>query len=291
MTKSLTAAAAALLLAPVLIGAQDFDEVEIRTEPVAASIYMLQGRGGNIGVSVGEDGTFIVDDQFAPLTRKITAAIAELTDHPVDFVINTHFHYDHTDGNENFGRAGAIIVAQENSRERMTADQVLASGYRQEAYSEEGLPKITFAESIRFHYNDDVIDIVHLGPAHTDGDAVVWFRTSNVLHAGDLFVRYGLPFIDTTNGGSLEGLIDAIDTIDGMIEDDTRIIPGHGQLSTRSDLRAFGEMLRTIGGRMRAALERNASVEEVIASHPTRGYAERGEDTDEWVRRAYESMR
>ena len=287
-----TSAVLGLLACPALSSAQNFDDIQIRTVRVTESIYMLQGSGGNIGVSIGDDGTFIVDDQFAPLTEKITAAIAELTDNPVDFVINTHWHYDHTDGNENFGRAGAIIVAQENSRRRMETDQIVSLSNRlQEAYSKEGLPKITFGDSIRFHYNDNQIDIVHFGPAHTDGDAVVFFRDSNVIHTGDVFVRYGLPFIDGPNGGAISGMIDALWGIAGLIGDDTTIIPGHGQLSTRTDLLEYRSMLVTIRQRIRAHIAEGLSVDEVVAANPARGFAQPGAGTERWVRAAYEDLR
>ena len=290
--KRATSAVLGLLVCPGLGAAQDFDNVEILTLPVTESIYMLQGSGGNIGVSIGDDGTFIVDDQFAPLTEKITAAIAELTDHSVDFVINTHWHYDHTDGNENFGRAGALIVAQENSRRRMESDQIISlNGRLQEAYSVDGLPKITFGESVRFYYNENVIDVVHFGPGHTDGDAVVYFRDSNVIHTGDVFVRYGLPFIDGPNGGALEGMIDAVWDIAGLIDDDTTIIPGHGQLSTRTDLLEYRSMLVTIRDRMQAQIAQGLSADEIVAADPTRGFAEPGSGTERWVRAAYEDLR
>ncbi|MCH7890673.1 MAG: MBL fold metallo-hydrolase, partial [Gemmatimonadetes bacterium] len=234
----------------------------------------------------------IVDDQFAPLTDKIVAAIAELTDHPVDFVVNSHLHYDHTDGNENFGRAGALIVAQDNSRRRMATDQVLSGSNRpQPAYSKVGLPKITFLESMRFYYNDNTIDVIYTGPGHTDGDAQVYFRDSNVIHTGDMFVRYGLPYIDQGNGGSMDGMIDALWTIAGLIDDDTIIIPGHGQLSTRADLLEFRMMLVTIRGRIKDQIARGRSVDQVVASNPARGYAEPGDGTTGWVRAAYEEYR
>ena len=224
--KGTTSAVLGLLVCPALGAAQDFDNIQIQTTRIAESIYMLQGSGGNIGVSIGDDGTFIVDDQFAPLTDKIVAAIAELTDNPVDFVVNSHWHYDHSDGNENFGPAGALIVAQDNSRKRMETDQVVSLLNRfQGAYSEVGLPKITFLESMRFYFNDNTIDVIHTGPGHTDGDAQVYFRDSNVIHTGDMFVRYGLPFIDQPNGGSMDGMIDAVWSIAGLIDDDTVIIP------------------------------------------------------------------
>jgi glyoxylase-like metal-dependent hydrolase (beta-lactamase superfamily II) len=290
--KRTTPAILGLLVFPVLGSAQDFDNVQITTIPVTENIYVLQGSGGNIGVSIGDDGTFIVDDQYAPLTDKIVAAIAELTDHPVDFVVNSHFHYDHTDGNENFGRAGALIVAQDNSRRRMATDQVLSGSNRpQPAYSKVGLPKITFLESMRFYYNDNTIDVIYTGPGHTDGDAQVYFRDSNVIHTGDMFVRYGLPYIDHGNGGSLDGMIEALWSIAGIINDDTIIIPGHGQLSTRADLLEFRMMLVTIRGRIKDQIDQGRSVDQVVASNPARGYAEPGDGTTGWVRAAYEEYR
>ena len=282
-----TSAILGLLVCPALGSAQNFDNVQITTIPVTENIYVLQGSGGNIGVSIGDDGTFIVDDQFAPLTDKIVAAIAELTDNPVDFVVNSHFHYDHTDGNENFGRAGALIVAQDNSRRRMETDQVLSGSNRpQPAYDEVGLPKITFLESMRFYYNDNVVDVIYTGPGHTDGDAQVYFRDSNVLHTGDMFVRYGLPYIDQGNGGSTDGMIDALWTIAGLIDDDTIIIPGHGQLSTRADLLEFRMMLVTIRGRIKDGIARGLSADQLIASNPARGYAELPGATG-WLSAAY----
>ena len=287
-----TSALLGLLVCPALGLAQNFDDVQIQTTRVTESIYMLQGSGGNIAVSIGDDGTFIVDDQFAPLTDKIVAAIAELTDHPVDFVVNSHWHYDHTDGNENFGRAGALIVSHDNSRRRMATDQVLSGSNRpQPAYAEVGLPKITFLESMRFYYNNNTVDVFYTGPGHTDGDAQVYFRDSNVIHTGDMFVRYGLPYIDHGNGGSLDGMIEALWTIGGLINDDTVIIPGHGQLSTRADLLEYRMMLVTIRGRIKDQIARGRSVDQVVASNPARGYAESGDGTTGWLRTAYGEYR
>ena len=287
-----TSAVLGLLVWPALGSAQNFDDIQIQTTRVTESIYMLQGSGGNIAVSIGDDGTFIVDDQYAPLTDKIVAAIAALTDHPVDFVINSHWHYDHTDGNENFGRAGARIVAHDNSRRRMESDQIVSlNGRFQGAYSEVGLPKITFLESMRFYYNDNTIDVFYTGPGHTDGDAQVYFRDSNVIHTGDMFVRYGLPFVDQPNGGTTDGMIEALWTMAGLINDDTIIIPGHGQLSTRVDLLQYRMMLVTIRGRIKDEIARGRSADQVVASNPARGYAEPGTGTERWLRAAYEEYR
>lgn len=281
-------AAVALVFLPLLASAQDFSSVEITTVPVGDGIYMLQGSGGNIGVSIGDDGVIIVDDQFGPLTMKIQAAIAELTDKPVTFVMNSHFHYDHTDGNINFGRAGAYIVAQDNARKRMESTQVLSgSGRVQEAYEDVGLPKITFEDQMRFYFNGNAVDIINTGNGHTDGDAQIFFRESNVIHTGDMFVRYGLPFIDRDNGGTADGMIEALSNIADLINDETIIIPGHGQLATRDDLLEFRSMLVVIRGRLVRARVEGLSVEEMLASEPADGYAPADENTEGWLLQAY----
>jgi len=281
-----------LLAVPQLGSAQNFDEIQISTTPVAGSIYMLQGSGGNIGLSIGDDATILVDDQFAPLTQKIQAAVAALTGTPVDFVINTHWHYDHTDGNTNFGRAGAIIVAHENARTRMTrTDTVSLNNRVQEAYGPDGLPKITFYQSMRFHLNDNVIDVIHLRNAHTDGDAAVYFRDTNVLHAGDTFTRGAVPFIDQPNGGTLDGIIDAAWIMAGLTDDQTRIIPGHGALASRGDLLAYHAKLVVIRDRLRDHAVQGHTPEQVVAANPLRDYAEMNAGNERWVRAAYAEFR
>ena len=277
------------LVFPAAVSAQDFDAVQITTIEARDGIYMLQGSGGNIGVSIGADGTMIVDDQFAPLTGKISAAIAELTDQPVNFVVNSHFHYDHTDGNENFGRTGAYIVAQDNARKRMESTQVLSgSGRVQEAYDPVGLPKITFFDDMRFYFNGNAVDIVNTGNGHTDGDAQVYWREANVIHTGDMYVRYGLPFTDRDNGGTTDGMIDALWNIASLINDDTIIIPGHGQLATRADLLEFRDMLVVIRGNLVRASLQGLSLEAMLATEPANGFAPPNDNTNEWLRQAYE---
>lgn len=275
------------LVAAMAVQAQDFDNIEISATPVRDNIYMLQGSGGNIGVVIGDDGTMIVDDQFAPLTDKIAAAIDELGGQPVTFVVNTHFHYDHTDGNENFGRAGAYIVAQDNARKRMEATQVLTGGRVQEAYDPVGLPTITFFDEMRFYFNGQTTDLINTGNGHTDGDAQVYFREANVVHTGDMFVRYGLPFIDIDNGGTLDGMIDAVSNLASLIDGDTIIIPGHGQLSDRQDLLDYRNMLVEIrGGLVRAKLQ-GLSTGEMLATSPAAEFARSNDNTATWLTRAY----
>ena len=279
----------AFLFLPFVVTAQDFDNIEITTIPVRGGIYVLQGSGGNIGVSIGDDGTLIIDDQFAQLSDKIMAAIAELTDKPVNFVVNSHFHYDHSDGNENFGRAGAYIVATDNARRRMESTQVLAgSGRVQEPYDDIGLPTMTFFDNMRFYFNGNAIDLVYTGNGHTDGDAQIYFREANVIHTGDMFVRYRMPFIDQAYGGRMDGMIDAVMNLADLINDDTIIIPGHGELSNRDDLLDYRAMLVTVRGKLVRAKVQGLTPEEMLATEPADGYVPPNDNTNAWLLRAYE---
>jgi glyoxylase-like metal-dependent hydrolase (beta-lactamase superfamily II) len=249
---------------------QNFDEVRIETIPVADGLFMLVGSGGNIGLSVGADGAFLIDDQYAPLTEKIKAAVAAQTDQPVRFVVNTHWHGDHTGGNEHMGETGAIIVAHENVRKRMSTEQFLQAFGRRTPPSPPGaLPVITFTDAVTFHWNGDDIRVFHVAPAHTDGDAVIHFRKANVIHAGDTYFNGMYPFIDTSTGGSLDGMIAAADMILALADDETKIIPGHGPLSNKAELIAYRDMLATVGARIRELVEAGKTRDEVIAAHPT----------------------
>lgn len=259
--------------------AQDWDAVEIRTHPIRDGVYMLEGQGGNIGLSVGEDGVFVIDDQFAPLTDRILAAIAALTDQPVRFVFNTHWHGDHTGGNENMGEAGALLVAHENVRERMSVEQVLERVGRPvsttPASPEGALPVVTFTEDVTFHMNGDELRAFHVAHAHTDGDAIVHFRRANVVHMGDTYFAGGrFPFVDTASGGSIDGLIDALGDALAVMDADTRIIPGHGALSTRDDLRAYADALKGMRAAVAQQMRRGISREQVVAARPIRQWTE-----------------
>ena len=219
--------AALLALGGPAAAQQDFEAVEIETSDLGGGIHMLVGEGGNIGVSAGEDGVFVVDDQFAPLTEKILAAIGEFSDEPPAYVVNTHWHFDHTGGNENMGKAGAVIVAHENVRTRMSTDQFIEAFQREVPASPAiALPVVTFSNDVTFHYNGTEIRVMHRPAAHTDGDAVVMFVEQNVLHTGDLFFNRLFPFIDGSSGGSIEGMIDATDSLLGLVDEETQIIPG-----------------------------------------------------------------
>lgn len=272
--------------------AQNFDSVQIVSTKLTSSIYMLEGRGGgNIGLCIGKDGTFIIDDHYAPLTGKIKAAIAALTEKPVQFIVNTHWHGDHSGGNENFGGEGAIIVSQENSRKRMEADQFFGlPPHSQAAYSSAGLPKITFTKSMTFHYNAETIQVFHISSAHTDGDAIIYFRESNVIHMGDVFVRYGFPFIDEPNGGNINGMIETIDYVINVVDEKTQIIPGHGQLSKKQDLLNYNTMLKTVRDRVKKEIDAGKSVEEIIATDPLNGYVQKGPNANAIIRIVYFSI-
>ena len=271
---------------------QDMSDVEIRTIPVADGVYMLMGQGGNIGLSVGESGPFVVDDQFAPLTEKILAAIAEVSDAEVRFVLNTHWHFDHTGGNENFGEAGALIVAHENVRRRMSVDQFMEAFDRAvPAAPPIALPIITFTEGVNFRWNGETIRVVHVENAHTDGDAIVTFESANVVHMGDTYFNGRYPFIDVQSGGGIEGVIAAADWVLQRADSQTKIIPGHGALSGPEELRAYRDMLITVRDRIRMIINDGMSADEVVASKPTSDLdATWGANPDSFVRFAYQAM-
>jgi len=267
------------LLAPAAGAGQDFDAVEIRTERVAEGVYMLTGQGGNIGVSVGDDGVFVIDDQYAPLTPRILAAIRAITPEGVRFVFNTHWHGDHTGGNENMGKAGALLVAQENVRHRLSMDQILQRVGRPVdttmAAPQGAWPVVTFTEDITFHLNGDDLHAFHVANAHTDGDAIVHFVNADVVHMGDTFFRDRFPFIDTASGGSIDGMIAAAGRALAVMDADTRVIPGHGVLSGREDLRAYRDALKDIRDRVAGMMKADRSLEEIQAARPAATYAAR----------------
>ena len=250
---------------------QNHEKVRIETIRLGDNVAMLMGgAGGNLGVSYGEDGVFVIDDQFAPLTEKITAAIAVLNDKPVRFVINTHWHLDHVGGNENFGKAGAVIVAHENVRKRMNADQFIkAFDMHIPAASDAALPVITFTQDVTFHLNGDEIHVFHVPNAHTDGDAIIHFKKANVLHTGDLYFAGTYPFIDVESGGSINGLIEALTRLLPRLDKKTKIIPGHGPLSNKAELTAYIEMLATIRDRILRLIQDGKTLEEMAAAKPT----------------------
>ena len=250
--------------------AQDYSKVEIKTIPLAPHTYMLMGAGGNMGLSVGDDATFLIDDQFGPLTPKIQAAIAAVTGKPAKFILNTHWHFDHVGGNENFGATGAVLVAHENVRRRMSTDQFIEFMKTPVPASPHvALPVVTFSQGLTFHLNGDEMRVIHVPRAHTDGDAIVHFVKSDVIHMGDVFFNKLYPFIDTSTGGTVEGVIAAADRTLKEVGDSTRIIPGHGPLANRADLQAYRDMLATISGRIRDQMRAKRTLEQVQAAKPT----------------------
>jgi len=261
-----------LLGAPAARAQDDMSDVEIRVETLTSGLHVLFGRGGNIGLSVGEDGAFLVDDQFAPLTEKIRAAVATVTDLPVEFVLNTHWHGDHTGGNENFGGEGAMIVAHDNVYRRMNPEEFPELTGNNGQAPPDALPVITFSETMTFHWNGEDIFVLHPDPAHTDGDAIVFFTGQNVVHMGDTFFNGFYPFIDVNSGGDVDGMIAAANTVLERSDDRTRIVPGHGPVSGPPELRNYRDML--IGVRDRVLEMKNSGMSEdaVVAAGPTSAY-------------------
>jgi glyoxylase-like metal-dependent hydrolase (beta-lactamase superfamily II) len=254
---------------------QDFSKVEIQAQPLGGTVYMLTGAGGNIGLSVGDEAVFMVDDQFAPLTPKIKEAIAKLSPKPVKFLLNTHWHFDHTGGNENFGQAGTIIVAHDNVRKRMSVESFNEFlGMKFKAEPRQALPAVTFAAELTLHVNGEEVRAIHVAPAHTDGDSIVHFARADVIHMGDTFFNKLYPFIDTSSGGRVDGVIAAADRGLKMAGESTKIIPGHGPLAARADLKAYRDMLATVSKRIRAQVKAGKSLAQVIDSKPTAQYDE-----------------
>lgn len=269
-----------LLVGFTAVVAQDFDEVQFTSIKAADNIYMLQGAGGNIGLFFGPDGVFLIDDQFAPLHEKLVAQITELsggaaTDLSDAFLINTHFHPDHTDGNEIIGESGGIIFAHENVRQRLSVEQFVPFfNSRHPALSAAGLPVITFTRDLTFHLNGDSISVLHLRNAHTDGDAIVHFTRANVIHTGDIVFLQTYPLIDLDNGGSVAGMIGAVETILDLADDQTIIIPGHGNISNRSELVQYHLMLTTIYEKASQMVKDGKSLDEIQAAGISKDFDE-----------------
>jgi len=271
----------------------DLTATEISTETVAPGLHVLFGAGGNLAVSIGAQGVLLVDDQFPALVPKIRHAIRELGGGTVDFVVNTHWHFDHSDGNPLFGADGSWIVAQANSRQMMTERQLInqiAFQIEQPASPPEALPVITFENGMQLHFNGEKIDILHFGPAHTTGDAAVIFRGRNVVHMGDVYNTAGYPFIDADNGGTLNGIILFCEAVLDEITNDTVVIPGHGAVGNYADLKDYTMMLRTIRDRMTALIADGASLDEIIAAEPTAEWDEVKGDPARLLNRAYAGM-
>lgn len=260
------------LLSPVALAQIQKPDTTIATQAVAPGIYMLIGRGGNIGVSAGPDGVFLIDDQYAIMTESVTAALKAIQPEAPRFVLNTHWHGDHTGGNENLAKAGSILVAHDNVRRRMSTDQFISLvQMAAPAAPAAALPVVTFSDEVSFHLNGDEIRGIHVAHAHTDGDTFLHFRRANVIHTGDLFFRF-YPFIDISSGGSISGMIAAVDKVLAIADGNTKIIPGHGPLANRADLVAYRDMLAATSGRIRDLVKAGRTVEEVVAARPNADY-------------------
>lgn len=290
------AAAALTLLAAGTAASQDLSKVEIKTIPVAANISMLVGAGGNIGVSVGEDGTLLIDDEFPELIDKIRAAAAVLKPGPIRFVLNTNWHYDHANGNELLTEDGAIVIAHENSRKHMLGEQRLPELYpdlKIPPYPKKALPVITVSNSLTLHFNGDEIRMAHVPNAHSDGDLLFHFVKANVVHAGDLFFSNGFPFINISAGGTVEGMIKAAEEILGMCDGLTKVIPGHGPLSDREGVQAFKDMLVAGRDRIAALVKQRKSLDEAVAAKPAEGLYKGGKSwlsSDMFVKIVYQDL-
>ncbi|WP_271438735.1 MBL fold metallo-hydrolase [Pontixanthobacter luteolus] len=292
--KKLTLTASCILaaIAAPVSAQRDWSQVEIKAQEVAPGIAVLFGAGGNIGVSHGEDGTILIDDQYAPLTGKIEQAVAELGAGPVDFLINTHWHGDHTGGNENLGNAGATIFAHDNVRVRLAEGR--PGGERPvEPAAKAALPVVTYGQGITMHLNGDTVDVIFLGGGHTDGDSVVHWREDNVIHMGDLYFKIpGYPYIDIDSGGNVINAMNSLDQVIRMVDDETKIIPGHGPMSNKAELVAYRAMIGQAVNLVTSLKDAGNSMDETVAADPLADF-NRGEgfiDKDSFVKAIYRSL-
>ena len=257
----------------------DWAAVEISTHHVAGTVHYLAGRGGNIGLSIGDDGVVMIDDQFAPLTDRIVEAIRGISNGNIRFLINTHVHGDHTGGNENMGRMGIDIVAQERVRLRLA-----------ETLPEVALPVVTYNEPVKIHLNGEDVHLIPVPPAHTDGDTFIHFQGSDVLHLGDVFRTVAFPVIDRNNGGTLDGTIEALGIAAGLAGPDTRIVPGHGVVSSRADVIEFRDMVIDVKGQVSTLVANGASYEDVVSAGPTSEYEAKWGDPERFLTAVYAEL-
>lgn len=274
LKKSLNAiSVASALLLSVTVSAHDHGDKgpNFSQQKLSDNLYMLTGKGGNLALSTGNDGLLLIDDDYLDMADKTRAAIKAISDEPVKFLINTHWHFDHSGGNQMLGESGTIIVAHDNVRQRLlSGGTIKAFNTTIEPAKKPALPVVTFADSVSFHWNGDTIDVVHPSDsAHTDGDAVIFFNNDNVVHMGDLYFNNMYPFIDASSGGSMLGVIESVSALIKKIDANTRVIPGHGALSNQSDLVEYRNMLQAVYNRVEAFKSAGKTLEEVVAEKPT----------------------
>ena len=250
-------------------------KVEFTTIQLSDNIYMLMGRGGNVGISTGEDGLYIIDDQVRPVTAQLLRAIRKISNKPIKFVINTHYHADHTGGNETIGGAGAVIIAHDNIRKRMTTTQVsLFTNNTTPPYAKDALPVVTFNDRMSLHLNGETATAYYVANGHTDGDSIIHFPISNVIHMGDMYFNTLYPYVDLDAGGSVQGMVEAADLALSMADESTRIIPGHGPLAMTEDLRTYRDFLIKASANVQELIDQNMDLQQIIAAKPTQEWDE-----------------
>ena len=249
--------------------------VEFSTFQLSDTVYMLKGRGGNVGISTGADGLFIIDDQLKPVTAELLQAIRKISDKPIRIVVNTHYHYDHVGGNGAIGDAGALIIAQDNVRKRMTTEQVsVFMKTTTPPYAEDALPLVTFNDRMSLHMNGETATAYYVANGHTDGDCIIHFPLSNVIHMGDMFFNGLYPYVDLDAGGSMQGLIAAADLALSLSDESTRIIPGHGPLGMTEDLKNYRDYLVQASANVQELIDKEMTLEQIIAAEPTKEWDE-----------------
>lgn len=265
----------AILIATINTAPAQDKKVEFKTFQLSDTIYMLMGRGGNVGISTGEDGLYIIDDQVRPVTAQLLQAIRKISDKPIRFVINTHYHADHTGGNETIGSAGAVIIAHENIRKRMTTEQVsIFMDKTTPPYAKAALPVVTFNDRMSLHLNGETATAYYVANGHTDGDSIIHFPVSNVIHMGDMYFNGMYPYVDLDAGGSVQGMVEAADLALSMADESTRVIPGHGPLAMAEDLKAYRDFLIKASTNVQALIDQDMNLEQIIAAKPTEEWDE-----------------
>lgn len=268
-TAALAMVSAIAFAPPTPAAAQDFAKIEFRTTRLSDTVHLLQGAGGNILLSAGDDAVFLIDDDYAPMTAKLKEAIGRITRKPVGFVLNTHWHFDHVGGNETLAREGVLVVAHDNARKRMSSEQFIALFQAKVPASPRGaLPIVTFGGDISFHINGETIHAFHAPAAHTDGDTIVHLRGSDLIHMGDIFFNGTYPFIDASSGGTADGVVAAMDRVLALATDKTRIIPGHGPIASRADLQRHRDLIATVSQRIKELRQAGRSDVEIKAAKP-----------------------